>query len=224
MTDDQHAKDNDKEMKRQDAASTFLHRFFDPSQPVADLRGNLPHWRQDGVTYFVTFRLADSLPQVKLDQWITERETWLAKHRPPFDEATETEYHRLFSERMQDWLDAGYGACELARQDAKDIVERALRHFNRDRYVLGEFVVMPNHVHVVVSPLGQWELTQILHSWKSYTANAINRALGKTGPLWQKESFDHIVRNAYQLDRISQYIRDNPKKVEAASSRFNPQS
>ena len=68
-----------KNKKRLEAAST-LFRAFDPSEPIAHLSGNLPHWRQEGTTYFVTFRTADSLPQEKMKQWLAERKTWLLQN------------------------------------------------------------------------------------------------------------------------------------------------
>lgn len=203
---------------RQDGASTL--GFYDPQGPLGMSSGNLPHWRQDGVSYFVTFRTADSLPQEKLEQWEKEREQWVATHPEPHSDEEKCEYHQHFSERIQQWLDAGYGECVLAKSDIKTVVEQALRHFDGNRYYLHEFVVMPNHVHALVSPLGEYQLSNILHSWKSFTAHKINKHLGRDGPFWQKESFDHIVRNAEQAERIRQYIHDHPK-VEAASRRFN---
>ena len=205
--------------KRQDAAST-LFQAFDSTGSIANLSGNLPHWRQPGTTYFVTFRTADSLPQEKLVQWQAERSEWIRTHPEPHTEADRREYYQRFPERLQHWLDQGGGACVLAQPEPKQLVENALRHFDGDRYQLGEFIVMPNHVHALVTPLNAHELSAILHSWKSYTASQINKHLGETGAFWQKESFDHIVRSPASLEKFAQYIRDNPKKVEAASSRF----
>jgi REP element-mobilizing transposase RayT len=93
------------------------------------------------------------------------------------------------------------------------IVHSALRYFEGQRYVLDEYVVMPNHVHVLVKPLPGHGLVAILHSWKSYTANQLNRRLGRTGQLWQHESYDHIVRSEAAREVIRRYIRENPAKV-----------
>jgi hypothetical protein len=79
--------------------------------------------------------------------------------------------------------------------------------------VLDEWVVMPNHVHALVRPLEGNELPMILHSWKSFSAHAANQELKRTGPFWQKESYDHIVRSAEELNRIREYIRRNPVKA-----------
>ena len=79
--------------------------YFDAEAPIANMGGNLPHWRQDGVTYFVTFRLGDSMPQEKMTQWCQERAEWLMNHPEPHDDATRREYYELFPERFQNWLD-----------------------------------------------------------------------------------------------------------------------
>jgi len=97
----------------------------------------------------------------------------------------------------------------------RKIVEDALAHFEPVRYVLREWVIMPNHVHAIVTPVGEHGLSDIVHSWKSYTANKINRLLGRTGTLWQKEPFDHIVRGPDQLARIELYIHENPRGLSA---------
>ena len=147
--------------------------YFDPEAPIAFLSGDLPHWRQEGTTYFVTFRLADSLPQEKLQRWRAERDQWMQMHPEPHDEAARREYYELFPQRLQQWLDAGSGSCVLAIPEVKKLVEESLRHFDGERYRLHEFVVAPNHVHVLVSPSGEHTLSEILHSWKSFTAHKI---------------------------------------------------
>jgi REP element-mobilizing transposase RayT len=208
-----------------DGSATFPPiNYFDPEAPIAFLSGNLPHWRQQGTTYFVTFRLADSLPQEKLLQWHEERARWLAEHPEPHDEATRRDYYDRFPQRLQQWLDAGSGSCLLAMPGIKPLVEGALRHFDLQRYRLQDFVVAPNHVHALVSPSGEYRLSEILHSWKSFTAHevlkvaAASRRLAETLQrrdgsatlkVWQKESFDHIVRSPASLERFRLYIRDH---------------
>ncbi|MCL4871964.1 MAG: Eco57I restriction-modification methylase domain-containing protein [Anaerolineae bacterium] len=195
---------------RQDAWDTV---FFDPLAPVDIYERNLPHWRQEGVTYFVTFRLADAIPQEKLQQLHEEREAWLKKHKEPHTPAQKAEYHRLFSQRVEEWLDAGMGSCLLADPENGRIVAEALLFFDGKRYRLGVWVVMPNHVHLLVTPLAGYKLEDILHSWKSFTANKINKRLGRSGPLWQAESYDRIIRDEAHLRRVEQYITDNPRKA-----------
>jgi putative transposase len=77
------------------------------------------------------------------------------------------------------------------------------------RYELGEFIVMPNHVHAIVATIGDHQLSPILHSWKSFSAHKFNRILSSSGRIWLPESFDHIVRSAEHLAKFETYIRNN---------------
>jgi D-tyrosyl-tRNA(Tyr) deacylase len=192
------------------ATPVLLFQPFDPHSAADIHTRNLPHWEQAGCTYFVTFRLADSLPQEELRRWQTEHEQWLQRHPPPLSEVDRREYAEQFPDRFEHWLDAGHGACWLQRPELKHVVEQALRHFDGQRYRLGEFVVMPNHVHVLFTPRGEWTVEQVVRSWKSFTAHEINRQLKRTGPVWQAEYFDHIIRNEQQLQRFEEYIRQHP--------------
>lgn len=180
---------------------------------VETFQRHLPHWHQDGATYFVTFRLGDSIPQQKLVQWAVERKQWLSMHPEPWDQKTTTEYTTMFPERRQQWLDNGFGRCLLKLPAIAEIVGSALLHFDGQRYILDEFVLMPNHVHVLVKPMTSKCLSSILHTWKSFTAKAINKAIGATGSVWQDESYDHIVRSSSQLEFYRNYIRENPVKA-----------
>ena len=191
--------------------------YFDPKQPIGFLRGgNLPHWRQQGATYFVTWRTADSMPAERVQRWVSERSAWLEHHPEPHDIATQAEYDTLFSGRWEQWLDESLGACELQRPEIHALMETALRSFDNDHYRLEDMAIMPNHVHVLVTPLGKHTLSDIIQNWKSYTAHAINERLGGKGSFWQKENFDHIVRNADEMARIRDYVRG--QHVDAAGT------
>jgi REP element-mobilizing transposase RayT len=75
------------------------------------------------------------------------------------------------------------------------------------------FVVMPNHVHLLVTPMPRWSLEKLTQSWKGFTARVINAKLERVEPLWQQESFDRIVRDPTHFERIVSYIINNPKKA-----------
>jgi len=193
---------------------------FDPDAPVGKTGCHLPHWRQDGCTYFVTFRLGDSIPADKLTQWQAELREWLRRHPEPRTSEQELEYAELFAERFHRWLDDGLGECWLRQPKISAIVEEALRFFDGQRYWLGHFAVMPNHVHVLVRPLGENTLSEILHSWKSFTAKQINAVLGRESNVWQDESFDNIVHDEAALGKFSFYVQENPVKAKLREGEF----
>ncbi len=206
-------------LREQDAPTT-LWEYFNPLTEI-DVRtgGSLPHWEQGSVWYFVTFRLADALPATVIEEMKEQREQWKKKHDlSNLSREEQAEYHRLFSERHENLLNAGSGSCVLRDPQIAEVVKGAFRYFQGQRYDLDEYVVMANHIHVLVKPLAGHGLTDILHSWKSFTANQINRRLNRQGQLWLHESYDHIVRNEPAMCAIRRYIRDNPLKVAGASS------
>ena len=200
-----------------------------PDVPVTVYYRHLPHWRQEGATYFVTFRLADSLPQSKLHELISLKQEFAAGYgfrgsdwqsvlrkggqsiSPDAWEAFSREQMR----RVEKWLDQGMGSCHLKRPDIAAIVGNSLRHFDEDTYELGCYVVMPNHVHLIMRPLQPTTdpLEKILQSRKLRTSREINSALGESGTLWQEESFDRIIRDEEHLWRCVQYIGDNPRRA-----------
>ncbi|HEY0591617.1 MAG TPA: transposase [Thermoanaerobaculia bacterium] len=131
------------------------------------------------------FRLADSLPQGVLRPWQVARQRWLDAHPGPWDDATEAEFFRLFTAKFHEYLDAGYGSCVLRLPEVNEVVATAIRFFDDERYRLDRWCIAPNHVHAVVTPLGDHELSRILHSWKSYSAHEIAkmpRAVKALGP------------------------------------------
>ena len=187
--------------------------YFDPRADVDVSRRNLPHWQQEGRTYFVTFRLHDSLPQEKLEGLRKNRAEWLDANPEPWSAAQRHEYHELFSQKVQQWLDAGHGSCLLKDPAPAQIVADALRHFDGERYDLVAWVVMPNHVHALLTPRPGFALGKILHSWKSFSAHEINKQTGRKGDVWQHETYDHIVRDPDSLWHFAKYIVDNPRQA-----------
>jgi putative transposase len=143
-----------------------------------------------------------------------ERDEWLAAHPSgPLSPELEREYHRKFPGRFERWLDRGYGACLLREQENARIVADTLRHFEGERSRLHAWVIMPNHVHVLASPIGGETLPQLLQSWKGYTARQLNERRGASGPVWQKSYFDRMIRDWEHFGRCVRYIRSNPGKA-----------
>ncbi|MEY2573395.1 MAG: carbamoyl-phosphate synthase large subunit, partial [Verrucomicrobiota bacterium] len=195
-------------------------RGFDQHAELHQSRRNLPHWAQEGATYFVTFRLADAVPSELAAQWRAEVETWRKFNPPPWDAKTAYEYQERFLQGREAWLDHGHGSCVLREPNLARIVVDALTHFDGERYHLDSFVVMPNHVHLVVQPITQNSLPDILKSWKRYTAREINQKCARSGTLWMEESFDRIVRDWDELVRYRDYIASNPEKGKLRAGEF----
>jgi REP element-mobilizing transposase RayT len=182
-------------------------------------RGYLPHVKREGATYFVTYRLADSLPKEVLVQLERTRAERIRALLGPGASAAgasamEEEVNRDFRRELERFLDSGHGACHLRRPDVAALVADNLRHFDGQRYQLGEWVVMPNHVHVLVWPMPGYTLSEILKTWKQYTSRRAKALLGLgSADFWQPESYDHWVRDDEERARIARYIRNNPVKA-----------
>lgn len=101
----------------------------------------------------------------------------------------------------------------MRQTQVAEIVKASILHFNDERYDLFAWCIMPNHVHLVIQPRAGFHLDVILHSIKSFSANEINRVLGCSGPVWMKESFDHLIRSEASFRRHLEYVRTNPMKA-----------
>jgi REP element-mobilizing transposase RayT len=119
--------------------------------------------------------------------------------------------------RVDAYLDKGVGAAWMKHPPIADTVNDAIVRFDGERYRLHAWVVMPNHVHAVLTPVFGWELGTILHSWKSFTANECNKLLRRTGRFWWKESWDRYVRDERHYFNAIRYIDYNPVKAGLCS-------
>ena len=206
--------------------------FFDPDAELTITHGHLPHWDQQGSTYFITWRTADSIPGPVWEEWRKERNAWLVSHRidPGRRDGrmhlellpvTERREFRRFSRLLEDELDRGHGSCVLRPSDLSRIVADALHHFDGDRYALGDFVVMPNHVHVLAGRMPRETMRKQVESWKKWSAIPINNSLGRKGRFWQDEHFDHLVRSPESFEKYRRYIASNPGQARLGSGDFN---
>ena len=184
--------------------------FLNPNIPILKSKSHLPHWHQDCKIQFVTFRLADSLPQEKLNYL---KEIRNVVFRDGVSEEEKDLYYEKYGKKVDEWLDAGAGSCIMRKVEIRQIVEQTLLHFNNERYKLHAFVVMPNHVHALLELINENKIGNILHSWKRFSAKAINGFLGRTGVLWQHESFDRMIRHEAHYLRVVGYIKNNNPKI-----------
>ncbi|MCM2371004.1 transposase [Aporhodopirellula aestuarii] len=190
-----------------------------------------PHWSQAGAIIFVTFRTADSIPSSALKLWNRQKQDWLSRrgygdHPWPtlLDKLSDEDRKRFnieFNRKREEFLDTGHGRCLLRRQELSNIVAKSLLHFDGERYRMGDFVVMPNHVHLLCAFGSETAMREQFDSWQHYTACRINRQIGARGSFWQGDPFDHLVRSPEQYDYLRRYVRDNPKRAGLQAGQYH---
>lgn len=188
-------------------------RGLDPDRPIRRYERHLPHWRQDGATYFVTFNLADALPANKIHELESMRREWEHRFPRPRDEATWTEYAQTVFRFVEQAMDAGSGECWFSRRECLDELHRSILHFHDHRYELGCFTIMANHCHLTMRPIEGFDLEKELGAIKRTTARFIHKSEELSGELWQQECYDRIIRDEEHLYRVVQYIGRNPYKA-----------
>lgn len=186
--------------------------YLDPDQPLAiHHTRNLPHWDQQYKLQYITFRLADSLPQSKLNELKLIKEQFERSNPKPWTDDTTHQYYQLIGPAEHKLLDNGYGSCILKDKGIRDILSSSILFFDKVKYEVWAFVIMPNHVHMLIRPLDNTTIANCMHSIKSYSAKMINKRLNRTGKIWFKENFDRIVRSHDHLRHCLNYIIDNPR-------------
>ncbi len=179
----------------------------DVGAPEWHSRGYLPHRDAHHLIQSVTYRLADSLPQMKLNELKEELERLPDKQR-------EVERRK----RIEHWLDAGMGCCALAHPEVAGYVQDSFLHFHGAHYHLHAWCIMPNHVHVLIEPT--MNLATIVQGWKSFTARWVlqkNEELALKIPssdqFWMREYWDRYIRDAEHYQKAVEYIHQNPVKA-----------
>ncbi len=245
----------------------FLEPFDDIARHGSD--HDLPHWQQGDALIFVTWRLADALPQAVLDELEEKRAAWLKAQGPQPGAGTPSspysgsrgahapeplasprgtsvacvepgtgaspllketlreltpearaDFYRQLSTREEAHLDAGHGSCLLRDPRTARHVEAALLHDDGFRYDLIAYAIMPNHVHVLVSLKAGTSLEKVVQSWKSVSSHAINHAATRSGPLWQANYRDRLIRNRKHYEHVRDYILTNPARAHLREDTF----
>jgi REP element-mobilizing transposase RayT len=160
-------------------------------------RGFLPHFDAPGVTQFVTFQLHDSFP-------VTRRAEFEAILNEPDDSVKR--------KQLEAWLDRGHGECWLRRPGVAELVEKILLAADGRDYRMPAWVVMPNHVHLIVDV---WDvpLVKLINGWKGKSACEGNQLIGRRGAFWQEDYYDTLIRDEAYLKRASRYTEQNPVKA-----------
>jgi putative transposase len=214
-----------------DRISTDELRFFDRNDDFGVSFGRLPHWTQAGTVVFITWRTADSMPRDVIRQWVSARNKQLQEcgldpfsdwrsGLKSFPEARALAVKWQLIERFDEQLDGCCGACVLRDPRVAQCVAESLFKFDGERYLLTDFVVMPNHVHVLGAFPSEESLRQQVSGWKRFQARRINSLLGTSGPFWQVEDFDHLVRSEEQFEHYRRYIASNPTRAGLKEGQF----
>jgi REP element-mobilizing transposase RayT len=173
----------------------------------------LPHWEVADGIYFATFRLADAIPTETAER-LAERYRAMMEALDEEGDVDERTIERIgfefHLEHVDPHLDEGRGACWMMDERIARLVQEALHYFDGERYRLIAWCIMGNHVHVDFAKSEEYRLKQIYHSWKSYTGSEANDMLGRSGPFWKADTYDHLIRTESELVRTGKYILKNP--------------
>ena len=207
-------------------------QVFDPKAEFSIVERKLPHWSQAGTLCFITWRTADSIPASVLRRWHADREAWLSKHGIEPDDSNwksrllqlepelRSEFIRTFSDRWHQHLDTCSGKCVLRQVTISKIVADSLLKFDGQRYELTDFVIMPNHIHLIAAFDSEERMLAQCESWKHYTARRINAELGQSGTFWQQDGFDHLVRSEDDFQEFRKYLAENPTNANLSPTEF----
>lgn len=191
-------------------------------EPKEFYNRHLPHYQLPGATIFTTFRLAGTLPKHILRQLIAEAEFYELKNREILDQVARQEAAQLVAKKFFGKWDhhlntADYGPLWLKQPEIAELIISELKYIDGKLYTLDAYSIMPNHVHLVYTPLCQndayYPIAQIMRLIKGRTARSANLILGRRGGFWQHESYDHVVRDPDELERIIHYVIDNPVRA-----------
>lgn len=199
--------------------------LFDRDADSLVTKRNMPHIDMPGHLTFVTFRLADSMPSEVVQRWHHEIESWLTAHdlrdrtvedvlnANDVDDSLKNELRQFKNRKWHGHLDDCHGACVLRTPQTRKLVEESLLHFEGHRYDLERFVIMPNHVHLLIQMRPGFPLRKQLTEIMRYSGRNVNALLKQQGTFWQSEPFDHVVRSEAQFEYLQRYITENPQKA-----------
>lgn len=190
-------------------------------------RSHLPHWQPRGAILFLTYRLYGSLPREAYER-LAEEKRRFENGLPNPDESRRDRAWRTGKELFA-FADVALDSAErnpqwLLRADVAEIVLENLFFRNEKLYRLWAFVIMPNHVHALLEPLGKASnpifgeedsaaVAPITHALKSFTAHRANEILNREGAFWEAESYVYWILEANEFTQLVEYIENNPVKA-----------
>jgi len=180
--------------------------FLDEHGKILKHGSDLPHWQQGEVMQFVTFRLGDSMPETKLRQWRELKQAWLAANPPPWtpDLLKEREHHS--ARTLERFLDEDAGSCIFVNPAVREALAETLMRDHDTRAVHHAWVIMPNHVHLLFTPV--FPLDKLIQIWKGVSSRKIGR-----GGIWQSNFRDTLIRDWDHFASVVRYIRRNPRNL-----------
>ncbi len=194
-------------------------------------REYLPHCDKPGLTQCVTFRLWDSLPASRRGEWehllaIATRSnaprseaasavgSTGARSIASRDDEAIAKARREQRQKLEEYLDRNHGECFLRHPRVAALTENALRFHHGQRFDLLAWVVMPNHVHALLKVGDTTPLSKIIQNWKSISAVAANKLVGRSDDYWQEDYWDTFMRDEEQTRKAVRYIENNPVKAK----------
>jgi len=197
---------------------------FNEHLAVRIYRRNLPHWRQEGRPTSSPSGSVIPCPEgprpveYEKEHWLHARGIHVTggdwqSQLETLPERDQEQFHKHFNRLFHAALDQGHGDCHLKNERCLATVRAKLMEHDGDSYHLGDFVIMPNHVHLLVVPSPGNEVEMVMKGIKGAASRECNQHLARTGQFWQPDSYDHIVRTLDQLFYFRQYIKDNPGKA-----------
>ena len=165
-------------------------------------RGYLPHFDGRAIPQFITLRLFDSVPDSVLERWMRELDVVSSKR----DRLT-------LQMRIEKYLDQGYGEAFMKNHRVANMVQNELLYYDGKRYRLSSWVVMPNHLHFLMTRFDAIQLADVMQSFKSLTSHKANKILRRKGPFWMLDYFDRYIRSTKHFAKTVSYIENNPVKA-----------
>ena len=166
---------------------------------ITEYRRNLPHINPENAVFFITYRIAGSLPKHLINE---------------LSEKKKMESNLKYFEKFDHFLDQQEG--QLNQKEVAQIIAESLLYYHKKHFSLLAYCIMPNHVHLLINTNNypHKDLFSLLKVIKGISANKINKLLNKSGQFWHHESFDRVVRDRNELSNVISYIKNNPVKAE----------
>ncbi|MBC2601905.1 transposase [Puniceicoccus vermicola] len=174
---------------------------------------DLPHWVVEHGRYSVTLRCAGSLPSTTILQ-LEEQKRFLQTVEPKSPEA-EKARRKVFL-CLDEYLDRGWGFTPFSRLEVSKAFDVWLRKYKGDQLELSDFVIMPNHIHLLTRPIHLHSIEEFKRIWmrfKGRSARFLNQYLNRSGKFWQTYGYDRWIRNATEYQSWQKYLAQNPVKA-----------